>query len=771
MAVIRGTSGKDVIDTTKLTGVTSDDQVDAGHGDDMVTLVSFLIYVSGPGNDIIRAAPGSTWVSWAAWGAPKPVVVNLAEGWAEDGYGGTDLIEGISTVHLPNSGGKVIGTSADETVFCFGGSGVIDLGGGRDVVEMYSVSSAGYKIRQSGSTVELTRNGGTIQLKNVEEIRFSDATIKPTYVANESLLFVKTLSSFVESEKSNGWWYAGVYNPPTLVGYFPQAASPFDLDADGYIDFVVPMNRGYRTGVDSRYSFQVFHNNNGELTFDANLTQSAPFVAGARRTEIINLVRYGTKAQVTIAHDTAIETEQRFDIPWRFGDITFTLAKPFGEVGKALIPDGLSNASKATGRKSAVDAHSMAVGDLNGDGMEDVLVGDFSGVFALLQTREGPFVRTTNALFDALNGWRDPGLPNSTPSLLIDLALADLNSDGAVDLVAGWGHGTVQSRVFFNDRKGGFSINDSVTLPPPVYGVTNSLHMRTLIQDFDGDGDRDVVILQSRYEPFYGGNYLQYLSNDGRGNFTDETTARFGDPTKSPDTFGQRLQWTDAWQLIDINRDGMPDIVGQHAVSRQPFYYLNSARGYFSQTEIVGPDGFPVAWGDLSNDGALEALVFRSTWNDSSGGSSTNRFELYTLAKQEPPAASRAFDVTGGNAGVVAKTLGAVFGANSVKNQTYVGIGLSMVDGGMTYERLLDAALNIALGENRSNEAVVSLLFSNLVGRSPTANETSSYVQLISSGQFTQVSLAHFAADSELNATNIDLIGISKAGLDYVPAG
>ena len=68
MAVIRGTSGKDVIDTTKLTGVTSGDQVDAGHGDDMITLVSFLIYVSGPGNDIIRAAPGSTWVSWAAWG-------------------------------------------------------------------------------------------------------------------------------------------------------------------------------------------------------------------------------------------------------------------------------------------------------------------------------------------------------------------------------------------------------------------------------------------------------------------------------------------------------------------------------------------------------------------------------------------------------------------------------------------------------------------------------------------------------------------------------
>ena len=45
------------------------------------------------------------------------------------------------------------------------------------------------------------------------------------------------------------------------------------------------------------------------------------------------------------------------------------------------------------------------------------------------------------------------------------------------------------------------------------------MHMKTMPADFDSDGDIDLAILWAPYKPFYGGNYIQILSNDGNGNY------------------------------------------------------------------------------------------------------------------------------------------------------------------------------------------------------------------------------------------------------------
>ncbi|GIS03665.1 MAG: hypothetical protein CM15mP106_1120 [Candidatus Neomarinimicrobiota bacterium] len=58
---------------------------------------------------------------------------------------------------------------------------------------------------------------------------------------------------------------------------------------DNDLDMVIPMNRGYRTGVDTRYNFQVLENINGTLTYSEAKTTSSPFVTGSRRTEEIYL--------------------------------------------------------------------------------------------------------------------------------------------------------------------------------------------------------------------------------------------------------------------------------------------------------------------------------------------------------------------------------------------------------------------------------------------------------------------------------------------------
>jgi methionine-rich copper-binding protein CopC len=121
-----------------------------------------------------------------------------------------------------------------------------------------------------------------------------------------------------------------------------------------------------------------------------------------------------------------------------------------------------------------------------------------------------------------------------------------------------------------------------------------------------------------------------------------------------------------------------------------------------------------------------------------------------------------------GNAGTTVKILGAIFGAASVSNKTYVGIGLTLLDGGTSYADLMDAALSAKLGAAYSNEAEINLLYQNLAGALPSTADLAYWAGTLSSGQLTHVSLAVMAADLELNSSNIRLLGLQQTGIEYV---
>ena len=124
-------------------------------------------------------------------------------------------------------------------------------------------------------------------------------------------------------------------------------------------------------------------------------------------------------------------------------------------------------------------------------------------------------------------------------------------------------------------------------------------------------------------------------------------------------------------------------------------------------------------------------------------------------------------DPVQGRAVQTAKVLGAVFGADSVMNKQYVGIGLNLLDSGMSYSDLMKFALEARLGRGFSNADEVNLLYSNLIGSPPPIEEFNYWVGTISTGQFTQTSLAILAADLELNQVNVGLVGLASVGLEY----
>lgn len=125
---------------------------------------------------------------------------------------------------------------------------------------------------------------------------------------------------------------------------------------------------------------------------------------------------------------------------------------------------------------------------------------------------------------------------------------------------------------------------------------------------------------------------------------------------------------------------------------------------------------------------------------------------------------SVALDLTG-SAGQVAKILGAVFGASALANKSYVGIGLSYLDKGMSYEALCGLAMNAA-GRTRHGD-VVELLWNNVVKTPISAGDKAEYVGLLDKGM-SIAALTRFAADTILNTDSVKLVGLSLTGIEFI---
>ena len=117
-----------------------------------------------------------------------------------------------------------------------------------------------------------------------------------------------------------------------------------------------------------------------------------------------------------------------------------------------------------------------------------------------------------------------------------------------------------------------------------------------------------------------------------------------------------------------------------------------------------------------------------------------------------------------GHAGQTAKLLGAVLGVTAVDNKQYVGIGLSLLDAGMSYEQLAGFAITGVAGS--SHVAVVSLLWTNLFGSAPTPAQAAPVVALLDGG-LSVGALTVLAADYEVNTEHIKLVGLALTGLEY----
>lgn len=191
-----------------------------------------------------------------------------------------------------------------------------------------------------------------------------------------------------------------------------------------------------------------------------------------------------------------------------------------------------------------------------------------------------------------------------------------------------------------------------------------------------------------------------------------------------------------------------------------------------------GNDTFTLGTGSAVVDGGagIDTVIFplpRSTYqltNDSalvcssSGGTNT----LTNVERLQFPDAKLAFDFAG-PAGSVARLIGAAFGASHLEPGLN-GTGIRLFDQGYSPRQVAEFALNsslfVQLAGSRSDEAVVRTLYANVVGHAPSAADIAYFDGMLHAGM-SQADLLGWAADTDLNAQRINLVGLAAAGLEY----
>ena len=253
----------------------------------------------------------------------------------------------------------------------------------------------------------------------------------------------------------------------------------------------------------------------------------------------------------------------------------------FGFLGPALLFDAAITTS--VGNRPS----SSAVGDVNGDGIPDIVTANAG---------DG----TVSILIGNGNGTFQPQFIVAVGSNPRSIALADLNGDGKLDIVT----------VNANDNT--ISLlrgNGNGTFQPRTTLAVGSNPDGLAVRDINGDGIPDIVTANA------GDGTVSLLIGNGNGTFQSRFPVAVGSQPYSV-------------VLADVNGDGKPDILTPNYGDATVSVLLNKGQGTFMPAPtvptIANPQAVVVA--DFNNDHKPDLLVGSLTDTEERFGSGDGTF-------------------------------------------------------------------------------------------------------------------------------------------------
>lgn len=273
--------------------------------------------------------------------------------------------------------------------------------------------------------------------------------------------------------------------------------------------------------------------------------------------------------------------------------VPLTIAPSFGFAGYGLNAGGWSNQN----------VHPRLMGDVDGDGVADIVGFANAGISAALGSGAGGFNAApawSMADFGAAAGWANQ---DSHPRFL-----ADINGDGRADVVGFFGN-----TVYFATSTGsGFSAKQTLTAFVPTQNWSSNATFPRFVADVNGDGMADLVGFASD------GVYVGL-----------STGATFAGAVRWLAGFGTAAGFSDVnvypRMIADVNGDGMADMV---AFSSEGVYVAVSYGTGFSLPRRWLPNEFgagaaaggwasqaihPRYLADVNGDGLADVVGFADT--------------------------------------------------------------------------------------------------------------------------------------------------------------